>query len=78
MTHAFQRWGAAYRPVSALGWLITCAAAAFLVQVFVAIDRQSHSVSDTFYSFYVYLGVTFLLWDWLARRLGGAKPSDRD
>jgi hypothetical protein len=69
MTKAFQPWGISYRPSSALGWLITGLAVAFLVQVFIAIDRNSHSVSDTFYHFYLYFGVTLLGWDWLARGL---------
>ncbi len=41
----------------------------FVGMCFVAIDRHSHSASDTLTNLYPYAGVTFLLWDWLARRL---------
>lgn len=71
MTQAFTGFGPIRRPASALGWLITLAALAFMVQVFVAIDAHAHSNSDTLYGVYPFWGVTFLLWDWLARRLSG-------
>ena len=58
------------RATSVLFWLITIAAILFVVQVFLAIDSRSHSASDTLYGVFPYWGVTFLLWDWIARRLG--------
>jgi hypothetical protein len=36
--------------------------------VFLAVDRKSHSVSDTFYGVFPYLTSAFLLFDWLAGR----------
>lgn len=66
---AFVPAGPLQRPANALGWLITIVAVAFVANCFVAIDRHSHSVSDTFYGWFPYLGVSFLLWDWLARRM---------
>lgn len=68
---AFVRWGVLYRPVSLFGWFATIAALAFMIQVFVAIDTRSHSGTDTLYGVFPFWGVTFLLWDWLARRLSG-------
>jgi hypothetical protein len=50
-------------------WLLAVPAAAFVAMCFVAIDRHSHSASDTLTNLYPYAGVTFLLWDWMARRL---------
>jgi hypothetical protein len=38
-----------FRPASIAGWLISLAALAFCIQTFAAIDRNSHSVSDTLY-----------------------------
>ena len=58
------------RATSVLFWLITIAAILFVVQVFLAIDSRSHSASDTLYGVFPYWGVTFLLWDWIARWLG--------
>lgn len=69
MMHAFTPFGPLRRPVSAIGWLITIAALAFMIQVFVAIDARSHSNSDTLYGIFPFWGVTFLLWDWIARAL---------
>lgn len=60
------------RPAGFVGWAVTIAAFLFTVQVFLAIDLHSHSVSDTLYGFYPFAGVTFLLWDWIARRLAGS------
>lgn len=66
---AFAKAGPLHRPTSVLGWVITLAALAFMLQVGWAIDRQAHSGSDMLYGLYPFWGVTFLLWDWLARRL---------
>ena len=67
--HSFVRIGPTYRPADILGWIVTLLAMAFVVNCFIAIDRNAHSVSDTFYGLFPYAGVTFLLWDWLAQRL---------
>ena len=67
--NSFVRLGPTHRPVVVFGWLLTAAALAFVVNCFIAIDRNSHSVSDTFYGLFPYAGVTFLSWDWLATRL---------
>ena len=44
------------------------AALAFCVQVFFAIDRKSHSVSDTLYGVFPFFASAFLLFDWIAGR----------
>jgi hypothetical protein len=70
----FRRWGWVYLPVSMAGWLAVIGAMAFCAQVLVAVDRQSHSVSDTLYGAFPYLACCFLLLDWLAARTSGARP----
>ncbi|HEY2397121.1 MAG TPA: hypothetical protein VGH81_14255 [Rudaea sp.] len=60
--------GRLHRPVSVAGWLVTVAASACLLQVFVAIDAHAHSVTHALYAVYPHWGVTFLGWDWIARR----------
>ena len=67
---SFATSGLIRRATSALFWLVTIAAILFAVQVFLAVDSRSHSASDTLYGVFPYWGVTFLLWDWIARRLG--------
>ena len=66
----FVGFGWLQRPASFAGWLISVAALAYMAQVFVAIDLHSHSVTDTLYAVYPHWGVTFLGWDWIARRSG--------
>jgi hypothetical protein len=65
----FARLGPTYRPTSLAGWFFTVLALAFVANCFWAIDRHSHSVSDTLYGLYPFAGVTYLLWDRLARAL---------
>ena len=65
----FAPLGPSYRPAGVAGWFFTVIALAFIANCFWAIDRHSHSVSDTLYGLYPFAGVTFLLWDRLAQAL---------
>ena len=64
----FKPFGWTYRPTSTIGYVITICAIAFVVQVIVAIDRSSHSITDTLYGTYPFVITTFLAWDWIARK----------
>ena len=64
----FRPWGLIYRPVSWQGWLVTLAAAAFCLHTTWAVDRLSHSVSDTLYGVFPFIVPTFLLWTWIAAK----------
>jgi hypothetical protein len=64
----FKRIGWIHLPVSIPGAVITLAALAFCVQVFVTVDRHSHSVSDTLYGVFPFFACAFLLFDWIAER----------
>jgi len=64
----FRRYGWFHLPVSAPGVVVTVGALAFCVQVFLAVDRHSHSVSDTLYGVYPFILPTLLLLDWVAAR----------
>ena len=64
----FKRWGWFYVPSSVSGAVLSLLAIAFCVTVFTAVDRQSHSVSDTFYGVFPFFACTFLLLDWIGRR----------
>lgn len=68
----FKRWGWFHLPTSVSGAVVVIAAAAFCINVFLAIDRHSHSVSDTLYGVFPYLVCAFLLVDWVAGRTRGA------
>src|SRR5271166_3457068 len=65
----FSRLGWFYIPTSVPGAILWGLAVIFCATVFVAVDRHSHSVSDTLYGIFPFFVPTFLLLDWLARRL---------
>ena len=67
----FRRTRFLYLPMSVVGFVVYIAAVVFLITVFVAVDRHSHSMSDTLYGIFPYFVTTFLLVDWL-----GAKTSE--
>ncbi|MGC1459544.1 MAG: hypothetical protein WA825_14805 [Steroidobacteraceae bacterium] len=69
----FRRLGWFYAPVSVGGMLAYGLALLFCVTVFRAIDRHSHSVSDTFYGVFPFFVCTFLLLEWLGRKTSGAR-----
>jgi len=71
-TPIFTRVGWFYLPCSVAGFALYLLAAGFCATVFIAVDRRSHSVSDTFYGVYPFFVATFLLVDWIARRIGEA------
>ena len=64
----FRRRGWVHLPVSWQGMLIDLLALAFCAQVFCAVDRKSHSVSDTFYGVFPFFICCFLLLEWVGDR----------
>jgi hypothetical protein len=64
----FKQWGWLYLPASVPGAIIFLTVLGFCVQVFIAIDRHSHSVSDTLYGVFPFFTCAFLLWDWIGVR----------
>lgn len=73
----FRRIGWFHVPVSIPGAVVTMGALAFCVQVFWAVDRHSHSVSDTLYGVYPFILPTLLLLDWVASRISAPQGSRR-
>jgi hypothetical protein len=47
----FKRFGILFIPSSLMGWVILGAVISYAVDVFIDIDRRSHSVSDTLMNF---------------------------
>jgi hypothetical protein len=72
----FKRVGWFYFPASLPGIVITLAALAFCAQVFLAVDRHSHSASDTLYGVFPFFACAFLLLDWIAGRTCGKKQNE--
>ena len=69
----FKAWGWIYRPISWQGALVTLLALAFSLQVFLVVDRQSHSVSDTLYGIFPYLVPCWILAYWVAGKTSQPK-----
>ena len=53
-------------PVSVPAYILYLISLVFLVSVFLAVDRGSHSVSDTLYGLFPYVVCVFLLIEWFA------------
>jgi hypothetical protein len=64
----FKQWGWLYLPSSVPGAVIFLAMLALCVQVFIAVDHRSHSVSDTLYGVFPVFACVFLMWDWIGAR----------
>lgn len=71
----FRPMGLLFRPASIAGWLLILIAVAFCVQVFIAVDRHSHSASDTLYGIFPFWAPTFLVVAWIADRTGGRRQA---
>ncbi len=64
----FKKLGWLYVPVHAMGLLVTAVFVIMNVVFFIAIDRESHSVSDTLLRFFVYFTCTVFWGKWIAER----------
>lgn len=62
----FKKYGWIYRPVSLIGWIITLGTIVICIQVFLAVDAHSHSVSDTFYGVLPYIVSYLIIAGWIA------------
>jgi 4-amino-4-deoxy-L-arabinose transferase-like glycosyltransferase len=71
----FSRTGWFYVPASVAGAIVWLLALVFCATVFVAVDRHSHSVSDTLYGVFPFFACTFLLVDWVASRTSRSADS---
>jgi hypothetical protein len=72
----FKPWGWIYRPASVEGALLLMLAVVFCVQVFLAVDRHSHSASDTLYGIFPFVVPCLMLLNWVASKTSGTPPCD--
>jgi len=62
----YKRNGIVFIPVSVIGVVLYILTVAFCITVFIAVDRNSHSVSDTFYGIFPYFVSAFTVLYWIA------------
>jgi hypothetical protein len=73
----FKPFGWIYRPISWQGWTLLLFAIAFCYQVFCAIDRHSHSASDTLYGVFPYFVCAGGVLNWIASKTAYSESVDR-
>jgi hypothetical protein len=72
----FKPMGWIYLPVSIPGAFLTLLCLAFCVHIFLFVDRNSHSNTDTLYGIFPFVMPALLALDWVARRTsGGSAPT---
>ena len=64
----FKEWGWIYLRIAWQGWTAVVLAVLFSVLVFVAVDRHSHSASDTLYGVFPYVAPAFGVLAWVASK----------
>ncbi|MBF2708877.1 hypothetical protein [Flavobacterium soyangense] len=62
----FRKTGIIFIPISFFGVLLYLLTLAFCVNVFITIDRNSHSVSDTLYGIFPFFTGAFTILFWIA------------
>ena len=62
----FKKWGWIYRPISFVGWIISVLTIILCLQVFIAVDLRTNSVSDLFYGVLPYLVSYLVIAGWTA------------
>jgi len=68
----FRTFGWIYRPVAWQGWALMALMLGFCAQAFLAVDRHSHSASDTLFGVFPYVVPAFLLLNWIASKKSDA------
>ena len=64
----FKKFGWLYMPIHFIGWIITLTSVGTAIWFFMAIDKHSHSVSDTLINFFVYFTCIAFWWKWIAEK----------
>lgn len=64
----FREWGWIYYPSAWPGVVLVIVVVVFCIQVFLAVDAHSHSVSDTLYGIFPYVVPSLLILLWIASK----------
>ena len=74
----FMPLGWIHLPISVPGALISGLSLAFCALAFLAVDRHSHSVSDTFFGVFPFIVPAFLLHEWIAAHRSAGKGGNHE
>ncbi len=69
----FKKLGVVFVPISLIGVILYLVTFGFCTTVFLAIDRHSHSNSDTLYGIFPYFVSAFTILYWIAANTSGKK-----
>jgi hypothetical protein len=69
----FKKAGIIFIPISVIGVVLYFLTLGFCVTVFTAIDRHSHSNSDTLYGIFPFFVSAFTILYWIAANTSGKK-----
>jgi hypothetical protein len=64
----FKKWGWIYRPTGLVGWILCALVLAAIVWVFVVVDRNSHSASDTLIGVFPWAWIAIATLGWIASK----------
>ena len=70
----FRALGWFYLPVAWPGWLAALLTLSFCLQTFIAVDRRSHSFSDTLYGIFPFWVGAWTIFGWIASRTSESRP----
>jgi hypothetical protein len=66
--HWFKKYGWIYRPTYIIGWILCLLVLTFIIWVFVVVDRNSHSVSDTLIGVFPWVWIALATLNWIASK----------
>lgn len=64
----FTKWGWIYRPKNVTGWIASLVALFFIAWVFLIVDRNSHSASDTIIGVFPWAWIFLATLYWVASK----------
>lgn len=64
----FKKWGWIYHPTDMIGWILCLLVLVFIIWVFVIVDRNSHSASDTLLGVFPWAWIAIVSLGWVASK----------
>jgi hypothetical protein len=64
----FKKWGWIHRPSNIIGWILTIITLFLICWVFAAVDRKSHSASDTLIGLFPWAWIFLATLNWVASK----------